>query len=251
MLEIEQGIPNFPAEYPDTPAGKRYAADRKKDLEEDYNKHPPAKRPSYKKLHISDPFEALWARILGLKEESGEEICVLRGERAMELLPNTATYSSSTSGGTLQWVPKKSETSLNFDSMSLAASVYSHSLVPVTLRMTQRGRPSELALICFPLDEDYQCWQKDHKWMLEEPHNAKRKNKKRNNTSQDGPFREIIGRVTTAGFSMVRGCGYAVGFCTASSVARLLRRPVAHPGLVLVRNTNSLFYKTAFLAIRE
>ena len=63
-LALEQGVPFFPNDFPDTPAGKAYNAKLKEDGEAQYKRYPPAKRPNYEKLGVKSPFSPPWKELV-------------------------------------------------------------------------------------------------------------------------------------------------------------------------------------------
>ena len=63
-LALEQGVPFFPNDVPDTPAGEAYNAKLKDDGEAEYKRYPPAKRPNYEKLGSKCPFSPPWRELV-------------------------------------------------------------------------------------------------------------------------------------------------------------------------------------------
>lgn len=63
-LALEQGVPFFPNDFPDTPAGEAYNAKLKDDGEAEYRRYPPAKRPNYEKLGSKCPFSPPWRELV-------------------------------------------------------------------------------------------------------------------------------------------------------------------------------------------
>ena len=63
-LALEQGVPFFPNDFPDTPAGEVYNAKLKDDGETEYKRYPPAKRPNYEKLGSKCPFSPPWRELV-------------------------------------------------------------------------------------------------------------------------------------------------------------------------------------------
>ena len=63
-LALEQGVPFFPNDFPDTPAGEAYNAKLKDDGEAQYRRYPPAKRPNYEKLGSKSPFNPPWRELV-------------------------------------------------------------------------------------------------------------------------------------------------------------------------------------------
>ncbi len=59
-LFYEQSLPYFPNDYPDTLSYQQYSNQLKQELQEKYNKRPPAKRVNYSKLKFANPFSSPW-----------------------------------------------------------------------------------------------------------------------------------------------------------------------------------------------
>nr|XP_010586723.1 ribonucleases P/MRP protein subunit POP1 isoform X1 [Loxodonta africana] len=55
--------PNIPGDFPDCPAGIRFAEEQAKNLLEKYKRRPPAKRPNYVKLGTLAPFCCPWVQL--------------------------------------------------------------------------------------------------------------------------------------------------------------------------------------------
>ncbi|XP_037084915.1 ribonucleases P/MRP protein subunit POP1-like [Pollicipes pollicipes] len=63
-MALEMGRLRFPAEFPDSEAGRLWDAEERTQRRLEYFKRPPAKRPCYTKLAVPDPFECPWPRLL-------------------------------------------------------------------------------------------------------------------------------------------------------------------------------------------
>lgn len=72
-LALEQGVPFFPNDFPDTPVGEAYNTQSKDDGEAKYKRYPPAKRPNYEKLGSKSPFSPPWTQ-LASDWSSSEEV---------------------------------------------------------------------------------------------------------------------------------------------------------------------------------
>ncbi|XP_078254160.1 ribonucleases P/MRP protein subunit POP1 [Rhinoraja longicauda] len=59
-----QGIPCFPDDFPDCPAGIRHSEETEKELVEKYKRYPPAKRPNYVHYGTMTPFRCPWQRLV-------------------------------------------------------------------------------------------------------------------------------------------------------------------------------------------
>ena len=64
MLALKQGVPFFPHDFPDTPAGESYNAKLRDDGEAKYKRYQPAKRPNYDRLGVKSPFSPLWRELV-------------------------------------------------------------------------------------------------------------------------------------------------------------------------------------------
>lgn len=67
---LEQGIPIFPSDYPDTTAGCFDAMEACQNLMSDYYLRPPAKRINYSKIGIASPFFNPWNELLAYWRQS-------------------------------------------------------------------------------------------------------------------------------------------------------------------------------------
>jgi hypothetical protein len=116
-MQTEQGQSIFPDDFPDTLSYKLLSSDRKGDLYEVFNRKPPAKRPNYAKLHVSNPFDSPWEQLLRIKDKKAQEqdtttlpanipmYFVLRGEQNLPVyIPPSVQQTKR--DPSLQWVPK-------------------------------------------------------------------------------------------------------------------------------------------------
>ena len=62
-------------------------------------------------------------------------------------------------------------------------------------------------------------------------------------TKDVNKIRPVIGFVTTGDYSLIRGEGHAIGFCTGD----ILKHPLLH-AMVLIRNPTSVHYHAAVIA---
>lgn len=93
---------SFPCDFPDTKSGQEHWARNAKQLQEEQDKKPKAKRIAYPKLGVTSPFEPNWSALFGSREiadaktsndddadvemsdQDDETFCVLRGESYMQ-----------------------------------------------------------------------------------------------------------------------------------------------------------------------
>ncbi|XP_069778648.1 ribonucleases P/MRP protein subunit POP1 isoform X2 [Narcine bancroftii] len=59
-----QGIPRFPDDFPDCPAGIRHIEETEKELIDKYKRYPPAKRPNYIHYGTMTPFRCPWQQLV-------------------------------------------------------------------------------------------------------------------------------------------------------------------------------------------
>ncbi|XP_043543587.1 ribonucleases P/MRP protein subunit POP1 [Chiloscyllium plagiosum] len=59
-----KGLPHFPDDFPDCPAGIQHSVETKKELIDKYNKYPPAKRPNYIHYGTMTPFRCPWQQLV-------------------------------------------------------------------------------------------------------------------------------------------------------------------------------------------
>ncbi|XP_062916061.1 ribonucleases P/MRP protein subunit POP1 isoform X2 [Mobula hypostoma] len=59
-----QGIPHFPDDFPDCPAGMRHSEETEKELMDKYKRYPPAKRPNYIHYGTMTPFRCPWQQLV-------------------------------------------------------------------------------------------------------------------------------------------------------------------------------------------
>ena len=281
-MAAEAGHLHFPEDYPDTSAGQRREEDEAKARQEKYERMPPAKRPNYDKLSVAAPFRAPWEKLL-------EE---------WSLQSNSAASSSSNSSA----VPMECENSVDetaqseelkavvlrnkqklrqLDKLCLGKAMIdtlpvltSATLVPVHLRMIQRGTPSQSALICLPTKEDLETLAKDPKAAGPiEPLRAvsetapscklgagsettRTSSSQLSNTSKTPGIslrkscaRELIGVVQHGGYSLSQGQGAAKGMVAYGAMHTILQLRPQQPAIVLLRPAHSLQYRYAYLSV--
>ncbi|XP_059502239.1 ribonucleases P/MRP protein subunit POP1 isoform X1 [Stegostoma tigrinum] len=59
-----KGLPHFPDDFPDCPAGIQHSVETEKELIGKYNKYPPAKRPNYIHHGTMSPFRSPWQQLV-------------------------------------------------------------------------------------------------------------------------------------------------------------------------------------------
>lgn len=168
MTLFEQGILVFPNDFPDTLSYKNYALREFEEGRDRFFRRPPSKRLNFQKLGIHYPFHSPWGELLFGRDEtkpnsfktvedlfSSKTYTVARYNHQLEEIVVLSGLSNQTYQGSqnYEWVPKKQQTP------TIPEYLASY-LVPVTLRMTSKGRPERFAIIYQPTDQDYIDWYK-------------------------------------------------------------------------------------------
>ncbi len=165
----EQNIPRFPDDFPDTNAYLHYASQVNAELQEQYNRKPPAKRPNYAKLKVETPFMIPWNSVakyapsMGTLNDDIPPYFVIRGEENLPYFdlprPRDVKYDA-----TLRWVPKQSTSQHlpNLDPRSNILPWFGVSLVRVSIKAL-RGQVHKYAMICTPSEEDQKLWKNNPK----------------------------------------------------------------------------------------
>ncbi|XP_043193849.1 ribonucleases P/MRP protein subunit POP1-like isoform X2 [Amphibalanus amphitrite] len=141
-MALETGELRFPAEYPDSAAGREWEREDRQRRREEYFKRPPAKRPNFVKLGVPDPFSCWWSRLVtrlcpvegGTAAADSDTPMVCRDPATLRLLSAALTAGS----GRPAALPAGS----------------GRLLVAVRARATGRGVPRSGALLCLPSPED-------------------------------------------------------------------------------------------------
>ncbi|KAF3691539.1 Ribonucleases P/MRP protein subunit POP1 [Channa argus] len=187
-----KGIPHFPHDYPDCPAGTRFQEEQETELLDKYKRRPPAKRTNYIKHGCLAPFRCPWQQLVeewelitkeGREERKGEgqthnktdadtvmeeemtshldifvtepQSCftVLRNRKSLRLI--SGWCRPTTSKGQR---PCRTENATPLDSIAVASFLTEHrmSLVWVRLSLLSKGKPELNSMVCAPLAEDLQ-----------------------------------------------------------------------------------------------
>ncbi|KJE94664.1 hypothetical protein CAOG_05277 [Capsaspora owczarzaki ATCC 30864] len=175
---------------------------------------------------------------------------VLRDRVALEILDQALGLSRKSSA---------SSTSGSLDKLK-AGPVHSI-LVCIKIKMLSKGVPSYNAMICMPTGADCAelATSLDFAGPVEGKHTASDLSTPsvRGNIAAAGrtvtSTREIMGFVTTGGYSFTRASGFGVAFCTLASLlelasSRALRDPMP---FILVRNPRSRQYRVAMFSILD
>ena len=272
---LEQGVPFFPDDWPDTSAGARHAKEMKEEGEAKYARYPPAKRPNYNKLGVSSPFGGAWAELAddwdsrdvsqmtspaagaaaGTGDAVGGSFFVLRSKSKLDVLQNLlAVGREKQAGGSAKSSKEREPPSVA--ELQTVMKQHGRSLVCVSVRMLDRGTPLPHAMLAIPSSEDLNEYAKCKKSYAgpKEPLHKGPKSKGAaladRRTLIGSCRRETIGFVTSGQFSLAIGCGSAVGYCALLGLVKLLSMGDRNKdGLVLVRNTTTQQYRLARLDI--
>ncbi|XP_046582342.1 ribonucleases P/MRP protein subunit POP1-like [Haliotis rubra] len=159
----EAGTLQFPADFPDTEAGRVYAAEQKDQLKKKYDRNPPAKRPNYVKMGVQNPFLCPWLQLVDewqsteASQSPSGRIFVLRNLRMLKLLNEVMRMQQKDDGANLSKLdafPRKAE----LEEFALSNA---RCLIPLRITMHGKGVPLKFAHICIPKAEDFECLNKD------------------------------------------------------------------------------------------
>ncbi|KAF8349342.1 NUC188 domain-containing protein [Amanita rubescens] len=238
---FEAGTAYYPRDYPFTQAYALYASDREKQEKERWKRRPPAKRVNYTKLGIRSPWRADWEVILGLEQESSEELVPTQREDLMDvdnspvqpwLLQGPATKKLITAISDMFDPASGLSAEINTLRMTYGLDPLSTSiknsdllkgaLVSVAINMWRRGTPEDMDTIHIMNDDEVRKWtrcmqrQRAPEKVLDldddTPEELELAEVRPSHTS-------IIGYITTGQYSLSRSKGYAIG---AVSLSRFL-----------------------------
>ncbi|PFX27928.1 Ribonucleases P/MRP protein subunit POP1 [Stylophora pistillata] len=288
-LALEQGMPFFPNDFPDTPAGEAYYEKLKEDGEAQYGRYPPAKRPNYDKLGIKSPFCPPWKELVedwslseadpgGKAVESTEttdsnnkcnttnvessskdvSLCrsvhVLRSRSKLAALRNFVLRckAKQTKGIDFKHSVKTTKLPLPMNNdLSAILKDDANSLVCVLVRMVGRNVPVPNSTLAIPSEEDVTGLTKCKNTSGPvEPLHKGALARTSEKSLRNFCTREIMGFVSSGQFSLARGCGFGVGFCALPGLAKLLSS-TSNKGevVVLVRSPTTQQYRFAHLTI--
>ncbi|EDV23387.1 uncharacterized protein TRIADDRAFT_57961 [Trichoplax adhaerens] len=248
---LEQGIPIFPSDYPDTAAGCINAVATHQKLTSDYYLRPPAKRINYSKIGILSPFLNRWDELI---EYWRKFLQVTESFKTGEKIHETRTYYvircrkelSTLNQLLLKKVCKSNRTQAEaFDKemsnfgISQIINNHSRALVAVKIKMYKRGTPRQFCPICLPRNEDFSKLKDEYfKGNLDK------------SLLQGVLERSIIGYVSCGDYSHSVGYGCAVGYCSIVGLTKLFEQPIDQfSHFILIRDTKSLQYHFASLKI--
>ena len=283
-IALEQGVPFFPNDFPDTPAGEAHNKQLKEDGEAQYKRYPPAKRPNYDKLGVKFPFSPPWRELvkswrpceassnvadvpreitndssvsIPVASESPEinisavqPFYVLRSRSKLSSLRNCALRDKKPQKrGYEHHVTGHAPSPM--DDLSSVMKNDFNSLVCVLVRMVNRNVPVPNSALAIPSTEDIsrlaKC--KDASGPVEPLHKGPRA-QTAEKSLRNSCTREVVGFISSGHFSLARGCGFGVGFCALPGLVTLLSS-ARNTGevVVLVRGPSTQQYRFAYLTI--
>uniref|UniRef100_A0A8C3WUC3 POP1 homolog, ribonuclease P/MRP subunit n=1 Tax=Catagonus wagneri TaxID=51154 RepID=A0A8C3WUC3_9CETA len=111
-----KGSPNIPGDFPDCPAGVRFAQEQAKNLLEKYTRRPPAKRPNYIKLGTLAPFCCPWEQLTRdweARVQAGEDLSAAPSPAGEESGPRRDVVPSAPTTERARQLSDDVSTSLN------------------------------------------------------------------------------------------------------------------------------------------
>lgn len=285
-IALEQGVPFFPNDFPDTPAGEAHNKQLKEDGEAQYKRYPPAKRPNYDKLGVKSPFSPPWRELvkdwspcestssnvsdvpMEITDDSSGNIPVASESPQMDIaavrpfyvLRSRSKLTSLRNCVLRDKKPRKrghkhhvttSHAPSPMDDLSSVMKNDLNSLVFVSVRMVNRNVPVPNSALSIPSTEDIsrlaKC--KDASRPIEPLHKGPRA-QTAEKSLLNSCTREVVGFVSSGHFSLARGCGFGVGFCALPGLMKLLSS-ARNTGevVVLVRGPSTQQYRFAYLTI--
>ncbi|CAG8436872.1 7617_t:CDS:10 [Ambispora gerdemannii] len=246
-FHFEAGLSYFPCDYPGTKSYDEYSLQEKTKAEDAYNKHPPAKRPNFKKLFVSSPFEAPFHDMLRSNEsllsseqddekigqpppKNTKKIWILQGEKNLRLLKESANLDEFKEKLVGQIKDRTSSRVLNEHSLDISKAV-----VRVRVDFLARGVVGSRAIIYKVEKDSYDYWMtrnqsrdSDFEDSEDSDDNDTVKEKKDKKSSYHiPPDSDTIGYVTTGQFSFNKGHGFAIGCCSMAAIHDLLKKQIS------------------------
>nr|XP_061789906.1 ribonucleases P/MRP protein subunit POP1-like [Nerophis lumbriciformis] len=185
-----KGVPHFPHDYPDCPAGARFQEEQESELLEKFKRRPPAKRTNYIKNGCLAPFCCPWQQlaeewdVIGSGEERKEDVqaksdaamqseitsphrvpaskpathfTVLRNSKSLRLLSSWCRPTSS-KGQRLHHVREMPP--LDLTARMTFQTTHGMSLVWIRLSLLAKGKPDLHAVVCAPTADDLKLLKK-------------------------------------------------------------------------------------------
>ncbi|KAG7088510.1 hypothetical protein E1B28_012494 [Marasmius oreades] len=257
---FEAGRPYFPRDFPGTDLYSLHTRETEEDEKAKWERTPPAKKPNYEKLGTRSPWRADWEVVLGLNTKEGAKkngAGFLSTQREPELEHESGNNDMDVDKsveieydippwvlrgkGLLEAVSRD----VNVEGVPGAAAIALHTaienarknhhldllppemtpeillksaLVTIKLSPCGRGAPTDLAVISsIPDAEVKDC-------LLLRNDAGKLTNANTTDTASNPSTDSIIGYVTTGGFSLSRGEGFAIGCISLVKYLELKRQ---------------------------
>ncbi|KAJ8080661.1 Ribonucleases P/MRP protein subunit pop1 [Marasmius tenuissimus] len=243
---FEAGKPYFPRDFPGNKLYDAYAKEREEEEKAKWQRTPPAKRVNYEKLGTRSPWKADWEVVLGFAARAqnvGEQDLVSTqrepgAEGAMEIDSSSSSESYGESPESAPWVARGDEllrALLATEVRDAATVLYGtiekyrekrslgalppqvtpemllkRALITVKISPCGRGSPSDLAII-------YSVSEVEMKDAVLPDRTISHKASELTTSPGDA----VIGYVTTGGFSLSRGEGFAIGSMSFSKFLEL------------------------------
>ena len=283
---LEQGLPFFPNDFPDTPAGEAHNKQLKEDGDAQYKRYPPAKRPNYNKLGVKSPFSPPWSNLVKdwapcgaassnvadasmditndsstripvvsaspeIDVAAGQPFYVLRSRSKLSSLRNCVLRDKKPQKSGYKHHATTSHAPSPMDDLSSIVKNDLNCLVYVSVRMVNRNVPVPNSALAIPSTEDIsrltKC--KDAPGPVEPLHKGPRA-QIAEKSLRNSCTREIVGFVSSGHFSLARGCGFGVGFCALPGLVKLLSSAKSTGEVVvLVRGPSTQQYRFSYLTI--
>lgn len=273
-LANEQQIEHFPEDYPDTLAGREEEARVKSEKEAEHSRRPPAKRPNFTKLDVTNPFSWAWDQLVNCDKQDTSGFHVLRDRKDLNTLRKVVNIPIRQKKICMK-ISNSEEFIAPYQDI---LSRHRKSLVFVKISMNSKGCPEEMGTISIPTKEDVRKMKADKYFVgplrsqQPDPELEDKKEKKKRakllmkgvlnlppqktpensevaKDNVDDGEREIIGYVKHGGFSLNNGHGAGKGFCSLAGLGKLSESLPDERNLVLIRNPRTLQYRFARLSL--
>ncbi|KAI8388722.1 NUC188 domain-containing protein [Radiomyces spectabilis] len=246
----ESGFGSFPYDFPGTRAFVKERSRSKTAAEAIWMRKPVTKRVNYAKFKIDHPFECAFETLIntGSSTTSNQLPCaiLLQGKKLITCIK--AAEDTTTVEKQLQDLMGAMTAKRKI--APPAPFTLNDVLLKIRITYIQRGRPHTNALI-YLLDDKEEYQQYVRSFGSAAKAIESNESADENHTSQQfSQSPRHIGYVTNGGFSLMNGCGFGVGACSAHGFRALLdvsQRSVNH--IVLVRNPSSRRYYPAKLEL--
>ncbi|KYQ92368.1 RNase P protein subunit [Tieghemostelium lacteum] len=274
---LEQGLPSFPRDYPDTLVSRDYYETLNKDLIEKYKRTPPAKKTNYLLNGIYFPFEPCWNWILNLplnqsisfddnqtttnttkKSDKNEEEDEVEQQLKKKKHKNLLGDSKETNFKSQNYFVYRGNMALMLVSSSLEQNVKPNErgLVRVSIKMMNGGKPLPNSVIYQPLNKDVEIlksikYQKNFRSREIELPKKMPTNPIDFYNQQE---RKPIGFVVNGEQSLARGVGSGIGYCSAIQFTELhknaIEKSYSPSGFAYIQNPKSKLLDPVILTIQ-